>query len=389
MDIITPLFAGIRVIFGLLSLFFIPGFTITLVIFPRLAQIGVVQRLIYSVGLSIGYVVAVVLFLVGILGVDTTSRNVDLTTAVFLAIMLIVWLCEVVSLNLAVRKFYSRRIHAVRDRSKKTSRARIVWHESRKSGRNHVDHTYLLDAGSKVSIEQVIEHPGKISDIEIVPPPHPKTRYFELVIREFKDEGSSLVDDLQIYPVLVGKNADIRCRRFLIKRGSVCIRERLHTKETGSETVWIYSHDFHLFAILNPEDTAEQMVDRIIEKLNEIVTSVQSGSRVTSHIETTQMLREAFDVVIERPRPPIPAPVIPAVTAPRPAARPSVVTKESDRRKLQKEIVRDLDTFNITPQSFRKSDRLITKIKIPEKADIGRNVLDRIDEILNDDWLYE
>jgi len=389
MDILTALFAGIQVIFWLLSLFFIPGFTITLVIFPRLTEIGVVQRLIYSVGLSIGYVVAVVLFLVGILGVDTTSRNVDLTTAVFLAIMLIVWLCEVVSLNTAIRKCYSRRIHAVRDRSRKPARTSIVWHESHKSGRNHIDHTYLLDAGSKVSIQQVTEHSGKISDIEIVPPPHPRTRYFELVIREFRDEGSSLVDDLQIYPVLVEKTPDVRCKNFLVKRGSARIRERLHTKKTGSETLWIYSHDFHLFAILNPEDTASQMVERIIEKLDEIVTSLQSGSRVTSHIETTQLLREAFDEVIEKPRPPIPVPVRPAVTAPRPAARPGVVTRESDRRKLQKEIVRDLDTFNITPQSFRKPDRFITKIVIPEKADINRKVLDRIGEILNDDWLYE
>jgi hypothetical protein len=388
MDIIAALFAGIQIIFGLISLFFFPGLVITLVYFPRLTEIGIVQRLIYSVGLSIGYVIAAVLFLVGVLRADTTSRNIDLTTAVFLAIMLAVWLCEVVSLNTAVRKFYSRRIHGARDRFRKTSRTRIVWHESRKSGRNHIDHTYLLDTGSRMSIQQVIEHAGKISDIEIVQPPHPETQYFELVIREFRDEGSSLVDDLQIYPVMVVKKPDTRFLRFLIKRGSARITKRLHTRQTGSETLWIYSHDFHLFAILNPEDTADQMVDRIIAKLDEIATSVQSGSHVTSHIETTQMLREAFDEVIEKPKPAIHVPVRPA-EAVRPPARPSTITMERDRRKLQKEIVRDLDTFHITPQSFRKSDRLIEQIKIPEKADINRKVVDRIEEILDEDWLYE
>ena len=41
------------------------------------------------------------------------------------------------------------------------------------------------------------------------------------------------------------------------------------------------------------------MVDRIIAKLGEIVTSMQTGLRVSSHLEVTQMLRDAYDTVME------------------------------------------------------------------------------------------
>jgi hypothetical protein len=387
MDIVTVLFGVIRIIFGLLSLFLVPGFLITLVYFPRLKEIGIIQRLIYSVFFSMGFVIVIVIFMVVALGVDTSSRNVDLAIAVFLALMLVVWLIEVFSLNKAIRKYFSRILHSVRDR-RQPAITRVVYHESQRSGMNLVDHSYLLDVGSEMDIQQVIEHAGKISDIEIVQPPHPRTRYFELVITEYKEEGLSLVDDLQIYPVLVTRKPDIKFLRFLLKRGSSRIAERLYKKDRIAEIQWIYSHDFHLFAITNPDDTLDQMVDRIIEKIDQIATSQQRGSRVSSHIETTQMLREAFDTVMEKPRPAVPLP--PIKTPPRPvAAQQSLGLKERDQRKLQKEIVRDLDMFGITAESFRGSDRLITKITIPDETDIDKKILDEIEGILDDDWFYE
>ena len=388
MDIITALFAVLRVIFGLISLFFIPGFVITLVFYPGLTEIRIIQRLIYSVGFSICFVIVTVLFLAGVLGVDTTSRNIDLVTAVFLAVMLVVWLCEVFSLDRTVRKKYSRLFHAATDR-RLPATTRVVYHESQRSGRNFVDHSYLLDAGSEMDIQQVIERDGNISAIEIIEPPHPRTRYFELIIREYKESGLSMVDDLHVYPVLVAKKPDITFLKFLLKHGSSVITQKLYKKENMTEVQWIYSHDFHLFAITNPDDSLDQMVDRIIEKIDQIVSSQKSGSRVASHLEVTQTLREAFDTIMEKPRPAFSPPVRIMEPAERPVARTGISKKEKDARKLQKEIVRDLDTFNITPQSFRKSDRLITRIKIPDKADIDRKVLDRIEEILDDDWLYE
>jgi uncharacterized protein YggL (DUF469 family) len=387
MDIVTVFFEVIRVIFGLLSLFFIPGFAITLVYFPRLTEIRIVQRVIYSVGLSIIFVIVAVLFLVGVLGVDTTSRNMDLVIAVFLAIMLVIWLSEVFSLNKTVRKKYSRFLHAATD-SRQPAITKVVWHESQRSGMNLIDHSYLLDAGREMDIQQVIEHTGKISEIKIVQPPHPRTRYFELTILEYKEKGLSLVDDLQVYPVLVTKKPDITFLGFLIKRGSSVITKRLYKKERMAEVQWIFSHDFHLFAITDSDDSLDQMVDRIIAKIDEIVTSQRSGSRISSHLEVTQTLREAFDTVMEKPKTAIPNPLLIKIPPRAVEARQTIGQQVKDNRKLQKEIVRDLNTFNLTPESFSHSDRLITTIKIPEKADVNKQ-LARIKEILNDDWLYE
>ena len=403
MDTGMTILAVGRVLLGFVNLLFIPGFVITLVYFPRFTDLTLMERLVYSTVLSISSVMVLVLGMEFVLGINTTPRNISIVIGAFSYLMLILWLCEVLYLGsrlklwlgrqisshyIMLRKYYSRRINAARDPSRQTTRTRVVYHESQRSGRNHIDHTYLLDVGSEMDIQQVIEHAGNISNIEIVAPPHPRTRYFELRISEFREEGSSLIDDLQIYPELVTKKSDIKFRRFLLKRGSSTITERLGEKESMSETQWIYSHDFHLFGIIHPEDTLNQMVDRIIAKLDEIVTSIQSGSRVSSHLEVTQTLREAFDAVIEKPRPAIPTPVKMAESAQRSAAQLSIDQNERGRRKLQREILRDFDMFGITPNSFGGSKRAIEKIKIPENVDIKKQ-LALIKEIQDDDWLYE
>jgi len=385
MDIITVLFAGMRVIFGLLSLFLIPGFVITLVYFPRLTEIGIIPRLIYSVGLSIVFVIIAVLFLVGVLGVDTTSRNIDLVVAIFLALMLVIWLFEVFFLNKAIRKNFSRIINSLQDRFTTSAMTVVVWHENVKSGRNRVDHSYLIDINEEIEIQQVDEYKWKVSDDALLPPPHPRARYFELVIRENKEDGLSLVDDLQVYPVLVTKKPDIKFLKFLLKRGSSIITERLYKKERLTEIQWIYSHDFHLFAIIHSQDTLGQMVDRILIKLDEIATSIKKGSRISSHVEDTQKLKDEFDAILEKPRR---IQNNTMVTAQYPESRIFAPPLETDRRKLQADIMRDLKVHHVTPDSFRISDRMITKIKIPEKADITKQFA-RIEEILDEDWLYE
>jgi hypothetical protein len=60
-----------------------------------------------------------------------------------------------------------------------------------------------------------------------------------------------------------------------------------------------------------------------------------------------------------------------------------------DRRKLQKEILHDLNLFGITPDSFGKSDRNIENIKIPEKMDVKKHLADVEEEMKDLSWLYE
>jgi len=108
-----------------------------------------------------------------------------------------------------------------------------------------------MDIREEIDIQQVIEKKLKVTDSVIVRPPYPRTRYFELVIREYKEDELSLVDDLQVNPVLVTKDPDRLFLGFVRKQGTVKITERIHTKTSTSEVQWIYSHDFHIFAIIH------------------------------------------------------------------------------------------------------------------------------------------
>ena len=73
---------------------FIPGFVITLVYFPRLSDIGIVERLVYSTVLSIGSVIVLVLFMDVFLGINTRPLNIFLVIAAFSYLAFMVWACE-------------------------------------------------------------------------------------------------------------------------------------------------------------------------------------------------------------------------------------------------------------------------------------------------------
>jgi len=78
MDITAFIFGGFRVFFGFLLLVFIPGFLITQIFFPRPGDLRPVERLAYSLVLSIGSVLIFILFMDVYLGIDTTPVNVVL-----------------------------------------------------------------------------------------------------------------------------------------------------------------------------------------------------------------------------------------------------------------------------------------------------------------------
>ena len=65
--------------------------------------------------------------------------------------------------------------------------------------------------------------------------------------------------------------------------------------------------------------------------------------------------------------------------------------KEREQRKLQKEILRDLNLFAITPGSFKQSGKNIENITIPKKADVDKILaeLEKDEDWQDLDWLYE
>jgi hypothetical protein len=401
MDTITVILESLRVIIGFLLLLFIPGFALSLVIFPRFSDIGIVERLAYSTVLSIGSVIALVLFMDVVLGVDITPVNIIIGITVFSCFAFFEWLCMVLYRKSTfkdrlepqlsadyqkVQSYYTREMNAARDRFRQDTRTVVMYHEHQQSGLNHINHSYLLDVGEEIAIQQVIENKVKVTDSVILQPPYPKTRYFELLIREYNGDGLSLVDDLQIYPALVTKKPDRAVLGFVLQRGPTHITERIHKKTSTTEVEWIYSHDFHIFAIIHTEDTLVQMVDRILGKLDEITLSLRGGIHISSHAEDRQILKDAFDaVIIEKPR---------AITAkPQEIAQLPEVQFSAELWEIPK---RPVIQTGAEPKEIPKTPEVLTDevlIEIPRRPVIQTGAepkeIPKTPEVLTDEVLIE
>ena len=412
MDIVATLFEGLKVIIGSLILVFVPGLATTLVFYPRFTDMKPFERLAGATILGMIIVIASILFMDNVLGVDATFGNIALGLGLFSTMLFVVWFCEMVYLSsdvpekvhrtfsgrfLPFRKRVSRFMNGRRDRFTPTAMTRVIWHENIRVDSDHIDHSYLIDVKEPIEIQQVDENKWKVSEPSLMPPPYPRTWYFELVIREFNEGDVSLIDDLQIFPVHVSRKPDLTFFGHRIRRGAIRITGRIYKKTDTAEIQWIYSHDFHLFPILHSEDTLARMVDRVLVKLDEIATSIKKGSRVSSHLENTQKLRDEFDIVVpekvlsEKIVKKKPAwsrtPTITEVPVKSEAFQASAKPIENSRKDLQATIVRDLKVTHITPETFRKSDRMILDIRIP--AHIGARILESVRDLQDDDWLYE
>jgi hypothetical protein len=533
MDTVPVILGVLRIILGFLLLAVIPGFALSLVLFPRLTDMSILDRLVYAAVLGITSAIAFVVFMDLMPGLEPTPENLTLIAGVFSAGALMVWLGERWYLNRRLithpgpqisedspdhQRYYSREINAAKDQFRQDTRTVVVYHESeRLSGMNFVSHSYLLDVAEEIDIQQVVENRVKGTESFILESPYPKTRYFELILLEHDEGPSSLVDDLQIYPVHITTKPDTKYPGTTLQRDALLITERIYTKTSTEEVQWIYSHDFHIFAFIHAEDTLGQMVDRIIGILDEIVITAKSGVRITSSAGDRQILRAPFDAVREEPRgtavtvpeipqrpevqpvvqpqdktrrpiilpggqdeeipgdsegeiwvattkmpkraviqtsvetkeiprstefqsgvlsqdmpghpviqpgeeqkniqkipdmqprvlpvdsqkPPVQQTVVEPKTIPmRPEVQPRILAKKNmtsvenklevaSIRKLQQNILRDLNMFDLTPDSFKRSQKSIENIRIPKKADVNKKLSEAEEEMMDLEWLYE
>jgi uncharacterized membrane protein len=90
-DILTLLSGLFRIIFGFLLVLVIPGFFLTLVLFPRLSDLRFIERLVYSLVMSIGSVIINILFMDIVLGINTTPLNIVIILAGFSLVLGIIW----------------------------------------------------------------------------------------------------------------------------------------------------------------------------------------------------------------------------------------------------------------------------------------------------------
>ena len=89
----------LRVIFGLLFLFFVPGFALLLALFPK-KELSIAERIGFSGALSIVADMLTVLFIDLVLHIPTTALNIVLSLLTLTAFALIIWQLELFFLKL-------------------------------------------------------------------------------------------------------------------------------------------------------------------------------------------------------------------------------------------------------------------------------------------------
>jgi hypothetical protein len=362
MDIVAVIAGGLRVLLGFLFVLFIPGFVIMLVYSPRLPELKIVDRLVYSTVVSIGSVIVLVLFMDIILGIRTTPGNISIILGGFSALMFVFWvgeaeflrstwpatLNEMVSVKYrSLREYFSEVF--IWDRFTRTAMTKVVWHERSKSEKNLYHHTYLIDISEEIDICQVDEYKGT-ADPALVPPPYPRTRYFGLYLRESREDGLSVVEDLRIYPVQVARTA-VAHHGFGIQAGSLKIAKRIFTRTDTTDIQWIYGHDFHLFASIYAQDNPGQMVNRVLSKLDAIATAIKRGSPVPSPVDDREAIGQNAEKSFQKDSDSAFA------VAELPAPRGSEYLDSGDHKKIQKDILRDLDVEHVSLNTFLKSDK--------------------------------
>jgi hypothetical protein len=261
----------------------------------------------------------------------------------------------------------------------------VIYHHYQKVDKNHTSHSYLIDVGDEIEVQQIMEYKWKVFDSVILKPPYPRTRFFELVIREYHDISSSLIDDLSIVPVIAKQKPDLKLLGITLKKGNWVITDRIYKKANTTEIQWIYTDDFHLFAITHATDPLDAVVDQIVTKVDGIASSIKSGYRVPSHMENQRMRREAFDAAAESHNG---LTLNKTAVLKHPEFQLIAELGDGDRKKMQDEILRDLIALGATIDTFGGSNRIIAKIEIPEKTDINEQ-LAHIEELQDLGWLFE
>ena len=110
MDTISVIMGGLQAVNGFLFLFFIPGFTLSLLFFPRLSDLNLIERLAYSTVLSIGLTMTIVLFMDIFLGVNLTPLNIVSFIGLFSIIVLIIWAGERIYMKRSVTLHPGRQV---------------------------------------------------------------------------------------------------------------------------------------------------------------------------------------------------------------------------------------------------------------------------------------
>jgi hypothetical protein len=259
----------------------------------------------------------------------------------------------------------------------------IIYHRYQKMDKKLITHSYLIDIVDEIEVQQVKEYRGKVSDSVLLTPPHPRTRFFELVITEYRDSSSCLIDDLHIYPVRAEQKPDLKVFGVVVKKGTWEITDRIYRKAAMTEIQWIYTDDFHLFAIIHGTEHPDAIVDQIVTKIDDIALSIKSGQRISTHRENQRLRREAVESLVAGCN----GLTINTTAVLRHPQFPPVAKEEDcNRKKMQDQVLHDPAALGEPHDTFGSSDPILARIGILEKTDINEQIA-RIEELQNLDWL--
>jgi RNA polymerase subunit RPABC4/transcription elongation factor Spt4 len=162
-----------------------------------------------------------------------------------------------------------------------------------------VRHTYLVDLGNEIDIQQVEISPSH--EGRFLPRPYPRTSFFEAEIDQIQKGGKTVFSFRNICPVEICQKPDWNPFNLVRKSGNLRIIRRFQSQEGETEIRWLYTDDFFLISLSSGDrHDLDMLISLIIGKLNMIALSVQSGKRIRSEFEHQQQYRADMSTMFSK-----------------------------------------------------------------------------------------
>lgn len=172
----------------------------------------------------------------------------------------------------------------------------IVEHKSLRYTWELVRHSYLVDLGSEIEIQQIEISP--VYENHLLDPPYPRARFFEIEIDQIQKNGKTVFSFRNIFPVQTKQKTDWHLLNCRIRKGSWSVTKRIHSQEGEIETRWLYTDDFFLISLSSGDrHDLSMLLSLILGRLNMIAVSIQSGNRIRSEFENQLDCRAAIGTI--------------------------------------------------------------------------------------------
>jgi hypothetical protein len=171
----------------------------------------------------------------------------------------------------------------------------IVEHKSFRYTWELVRHTYIIDLESEIDIQQVEISPS--GESRLLTPPYPRTCFFEIEIDQIQKNGKTVSSFRNICPVEISRNPGWNFLKSVLG-SSPRVTRRFQSQDGETETRWLYTDDLFLISLSSGDrHDLSMLLSLIIQKLNMIALSVQSGRRIRSEFENQQKYRAAMNTM--------------------------------------------------------------------------------------------